>query len=359
MFTRTMLAVLLAAPIFGAEPVTLTAPNPLTAHEWGTFTSVADSDGSAVVWRALGGAADLPCFVHRSQTLVKSAIYTRVRMETPVIYFYARRPLSVSAKVAFPNGQLTEWYPRADADAQTLRWKIDVLPSSDIEFPTGRGDSHYYAARETDAAPLRAGDEQEKLLFYRGTGDFQPPARPRFTSAGAVELRGSIGPAILFENRGGKIGWRRVHGTTLDRLDLDGDLAALRSELVNILTGEGLYQKEADAMVQTWRDSWFEEGTRLLYIVPRDFVDHTLPLDISPTPRDVARVFMGRAEMLSPERREELSRAMATADFSNLHGYGRFFAAFARQAAGLSDPPASMKYVASQELNIGTGACVQ
>ena len=56
-------------------------------------------------------------------------------------------------------------------------------------------------------------------------------------------------------------------------------------ELVRILVANGLYPKEADAMVDTWSDSWFEEGARLLYIVPRQAVDEIVPLTIAPRRR--------------------------------------------------------------------------
>jgi hypothetical protein len=36
----------------------------LTVHEWGTFTSVAGPDGSAIEWNALGCKSDLPKFVN-------------------------------------------------------------------------------------------------------------------------------------------------------------------------------------------------------------------------------------------------------------------------------------------------------
>ena len=39
-------------------------PSDLTVHEWGTFTSVAGEDGSAIDWDALGGKNDLPGFVN-------------------------------------------------------------------------------------------------------------------------------------------------------------------------------------------------------------------------------------------------------------------------------------------------------
>jgi hypothetical protein len=34
---------------------------------------------------------------------------------------------------------------------------------------------------------------------------------------------------------------------------------------------------KAAAMVETWRDSWFEEGTRLFYFLPQVTVDRILP----------------------------------------------------------------------------------
>src|SRR5215813_10648958 len=88
----------------------------LTVHEWGTFTSVAGEDGRAVEWRALAGATDLPCFVNRPgfQGWINKLSFTAmVRMETPVLYFYAPREMTASAKVRFPQGVMTEWYPQA------------------------------------------------------------------------------------------------------------------------------------------------------------------------------------------------------------------------------------------------------
>ena len=40
-------------------------PAPLTVHEWGTFTSVANADGTAASWQTLSNGSDLPCFVER------------------------------------------------------------------------------------------------------------------------------------------------------------------------------------------------------------------------------------------------------------------------------------------------------
>jgi hypothetical protein len=358
---RTILAVLAAAPLFGAEAVVPGTGSSLVAHEWGTFTSVTDAQGRAVVWGALGGPADLPCFVYRQPALVKGALFTRVRMETPVVYFYSNRPTTVALHVGFPSGKMTEWYPRAEGNLTDLAWpKIEVLPNADLDYPTGKGDSHYYAARETDAAALRVGDQQEKMLFYRGTGDFQPPARPTFTSDGRIRLTG-VGKGVLFENRGGKFGWRLVDGPDpVARPELNGDLPSLRSALADLLTGGGLYPKEARAMVETWRDSWFEEGLRVLYLVPREFVDQALPLQIRPEPREIARVFMGRAELLSPERRDALASALAAGDDGVMKSNGRFLTAFARQVVAATDHR-GMQRIAYLESQVAqqAGACVQ
>src|SRR5580692_9399943 len=95
-FLKCTLAVLIAAPIFGS------AGNPdtgLTVHEWGTFTTVADASGGSEPWSPLGGTSDLPCFVmHLHGLEYKVAVGSptmpapppvTVRMETPVLYFYA------------------------------------------------------------------------------------------------------------------------------------------------------------------------------------------------------------------------------------------------------------------------------
>jgi hypothetical protein len=359
---RSAFVLTLAAPLFGAEAVISAPGNTLVAHEWGTFTSVAQADGSAMTWGALAGPADLPCFVFHSPSVAKFGVFAKVRMETPVIYFYSQAPTTVNAHARFPEGAFTEWYPKASGqDVRALSWNnVEVIPDADLEFPTGKGDSHYYAARQTDAAALRVGDQQEKLLFYRGIAQFEPPATGRFTSSGALSMRG-VGQAILFENRAGKIGYRLVRGTApVDPPELMADVASLKASLVDMLTEAGLYQKEAHAMVETWRDAWFEEGTRLLYLVPRDFVDRVLPLTITPRPRELARVFVGRVELLPPDRRKALEAAFKAGDLSHLERYGRFVNAFTDQIQEVCPPEVSrfLKDKQSVSLLQAQGQCV-
>src|SRR4030095_7533466 len=78
--------------------------------------------------------------------------------------------------------------------------------------------------------------------------------------------------AVLFENRHGRVAYRSARGVgsglTLSH-PVAGTIVQLRVDLEAMLTAEGLYAREANAMVETWRDSWFEEGARIFYIIPK------------------------------------------------------------------------------------------
>jgi hypothetical protein len=331
----------------GASQALTTSGGPLVVHEWGTFTSVAGQDGSAVEWLPLGGPPDLPCFVDRFRLNIKGSLRAKVRMETPVLYFYTSRDITVNVKVRFRQGIVTEWFPHAavlpgSADVRSLRdpdfassisWSdVRVAPGAPLDFPSDRSGSHYYLARQTDASPLQSGSEKEKFLFYRGVGDFEPPISAMVGVDGSIVVRnpggGAVGDIVLFENRGGTIVYqvRHVAGAqvTFGPPSLDGEFAAPQAELERILIAHGLYRREAKAMVDTWRDSWFEEGTRLFYIAPPKAIDAILPLEISPRPDTVARVFVGRVELVTSTAERKVEDAIARNDRQALESHGRF-----------------------------------
>ena len=87
---------------------------------------------------------------------------------------------------------------------------------------------------------------------------------------------------------------------------------------------QGLYQDEARAMVETWRNSWFEEGSRAFYIVPGQFLNAILPLEISPAPSEVVRVYVGRLEVVTPTTEREVRAAITARDNTRLRAYQRF-----------------------------------
>jgi hypothetical protein len=325
------------------------------AHEWGTFTSVQGADGIQLAWNPLN-VAELPKFVYdvaRTNNGIatnaiaerfssKSLFMTLQRMETPVIYLYSDREQKVNVSVKFPQGLITEWYPRIapwkprgasiGVGPNQLEWKdLQVLPRNRHpqlaqELPVESSGSHYYSARETDAdfvqtsgADALASNETEKFLFYRGVGSFAAPLTVTQSGDDADVLtmqnsgRDELRHLFVYAVRGGQAkfvfvpelpgGTNRV--VTLKPAEDLGPLsdvrARLAAELEEALVSEGLYGAEAKAMVKTWDDSWFaEQGVRVLYTLPRAWTDRILPLTLDPKPREVVRVMVGRAELITP-----------------------------------------------------------
>lgn len=343
----------------------------LEVHEWGTFTTVSGADGAPLVWRPLSGPTDLPSFVYGSRRnsraprlAGKGEFMAQVRLETPVIYFYADRELEVDVKVRFPRGEVTEWYPAAIPDARGIDWtRVRVRPGEAPTFPREPEWSHYYPARETDAAPVRvqAGDlpQDEKFLFYRGVGWCPLPLKISLTEDRViVENTGPdpIAQAILFENQQGKAGFR-VLGPVRGRVnaarpELTGGISELALQLHRTLVAAGLYEKEAAAMIRTWQESWFEEGLRLIYLLPRSSADGALPLRIDPPPAELVRVFVGRAELITPaaERKALAAVVRAGNDLGALRRefapLGRFLAPVLSRALRLTEDPALQARIA-------------
>jgi hypothetical protein len=349
------------------------------AHEWGTFTSVQGADGIQLEWNPLV-TTDLPKFVYDQnrpnssagrqpfrQYASKSAFVSLQRMETPVIYFYANEELTVDVNVRFPQGLVTEWYPQTEFNTNRhTRWsKVQILPrvTDSRLLPHDGSKTHYYAARETGAAMLRvqtAPDkaEHEKFLFYRGIGSFRAPLTVtmganedylQLHNSGTLELRHLF---VL-----------RIHGDSARRTRLAGlrsserqnvklppqekTLGDVQEEITaairEALVSEGLYAAEAAAMVETWRDSWFgEQGLRVLYILPREWTDQTLPLSIEPRPREVVRVMVGRAEMITSGMEWEIMKEIVKHSEGDANaavrvralGMGRFADAAVRRMLG-------------------------
>jgi hypothetical protein len=336
--------------------------NDLIVHEWGTFTSIAGKNGMALDWRPLNGASDLPKFVYTSADEKgwrgsyhdpgKGRV-AKVRMETPVIYFYTAKEMEVDVKVEFPGGTITEWYPQAGwANARFesgINWgKIKLLPNEKPNYLREIAYSHYYPARETDSVAVQVCNadktkiEKEKFLFYRGVGDFGLPLSVKIDGKnltlkdnGADEVKN----LIVFENRGGRIGFKFIKTLEkemiLARPETNKNLGEALVELENILVAEGLYAKEAKAMIETWKDSWFEEGLRVFYVLSRKSTDKILPLNVEPKPKEIVRVMVGRTEVITPEMEQDVRKqvgllrsnsAKVRGDAqSYLKKYGRFY----------------------------------
>lgn len=352
---------------------TVDSETSLIVHEWGTFTSFSGSDGVKLEFRPLV-ENDLPRFVLNranlwSQWFSKASLPAIQRMETPVTYFYTPVERDVTARVAFPQGLLTEFYPPVrsfgpesmnvdEARSKALKdswldWgHIHLIPPESLRAhvrdkelsrrigqhvdrtmtPNADGFEHYAAARDTDSAIVQVrhsnektsqpavalpGDYFEKFLFYRGLGNFDLPLTLTATNENTFTVANSgadeIRSLFLVSVHGEEIAYGRyasLPGKTsleLSAPDHETNVKVLEQEVQQALIAEGLYEKEARAMVNVWKSSWFaEEGTRLFYIVPPRLTDELLPLQITPQPTEQVRVLVGRMEIMPPAQEAEI-----------------------------------------------------
>jgi hypothetical protein len=281
-----------------------------------------------------------------------------MRLETPVIYFHppagAKVDTPIDISVRFRGGILNEFYPAAEAavavDGSRVREKREagVLPrawSFDIlnNYVVGTLKWSGVRIRDTVVAPLtdnrvwlaprevEAGSvfvpetgEGERYLFYRGVANLGALLQTR-TSGSAVRIATphvltwldaptATLPAVwLADIRVDGVVAFREHGpVTLEKAAPDAELGRirrfsdsdyqaegakrLRASLKRALLKQGLYPDEAEAMLETWRVSYFQKpGLRLFYVVPREWTDYFLPLEFS-VPVRVSRAIIGRID---------------------------------------------------------------
>jgi hypothetical protein len=281
-----------------------------------------------------------------------------VRLETPVIYFYPPKGqghLKLSVDVSFKGGWLTQFYPDALAGAPglrpdhfdfgpinrdtvgTLQWS-DLTVGGDVAGP--HTDSKVWLApRRVEATPVTSrGGESDKYLFYRGVGRIDAPLRiSRDVDNSRLTVRSqwgdwmhldrgfSVGPLWLVDVRGdGTTAYRTIDGVDIsqgqdkalatlpawfsDNEYSPDNLKALRRSLGAALVRDGLYDDEAQALLNTWEVSYFRRpGLRMFFMVPHQWTDHVLPLKIS-REAQIKRVMVGRIEIVTPAQRDALHR---------------------------------------------------
>ncbi|HXT39088.1 MAG TPA: hypothetical protein VN887_03605 [Candidatus Angelobacter sp.] len=278
---------------------------------------------------------------------------------------------------ARPQFTFASVFGRKGVPDSRIQWKdIRVLPAdrhADLvsAVPTGGSGNHYFAARETDAdfvsvsTPDKSVPEHEKFLFYRGVANFQTPLKVTLGGAnekwfqlrnnGATKLqhlfilnvRNGEGEFTELESLAPGDSWSFDFDGQSKRAPLGEVVGQLGRQIKKALVGEGLFEREAAAMVKTWRESWFEEeGSRVIYLLPRAWTDETLPLAINPEPRDIVRVMIGRAEIIAPTTEWQLIKQIVryadgdtvargeAVDRVRQMGLGRFFQPAVQLALG-------------------------
>jgi hypothetical protein len=366
------IAICVAATMISAQA------QPLVVHEWGTFTSLQDEAGhdlggintddepvpsfchdldSMLITRT----GELPPVLYKGVASCQPDV--TMRLETPVLYFHlpsgVASPLTASVKVAFRGGWLTQFYPAAETagysrserlteeTAGTLAWN-DLKIGVDAKGPEST-ERVWTAPRDVEAASVSsANGESERFLFYRGVGHVDCPLQIRRSAdAKMLECRGQLGASLancqpmtvqhlwLASFRAdGACAFHSVGPVTLDgrKATLDqtalftvparfaqseystAKLGQLRSRMRLALQEEGLFSDEAEALLNTWEQSYFKSaGLRLFFMVPRSWTDSYLPLDVS-VPCEIKRAMVGRLELVTPEQRvllKELAHAPA------------------------------------------------
>jgi len=264
-------------------------------------------------------------------------------------------PRTVNARVDFPQGALTEWYPvvkkfqsgKADGSLDIvgnayLDWgTVRLTPPKQfadirVKGPKGKAfpaslppvdaNDHYGRARETDSAIVETIDTDhashfEKFLFYRGLGNFELPMKLTALGDDRFEITNSgdeaSGASLLMRIDRGLVRFTRIDPVSPRSMievvlpETESTVDQLTEATVRELIAAGLYEKESLAMVNTWRTNWFgENGTRLLYLVPQKQTDKLLPLKVDPAPDEQVRVLVGRLETITPEDCQQLVRKL-------------------------------------------------
>ena len=280
-----------------------------------------------------------------------------MRLETPVMYFYPSGPMStpLDVWVHFRGGVLNEFYPTArpnitldikriqsdrEDGAIPSTWSGDVLNNyvmSSLKWqgvrltedvkPPATSSAIWLAPRAVRASGVAtAQGESERYLFYRGVAHLDALLQTRLDTTG-LHLLGPLHVGdwlgddtatiarvwfvsvhkdgiLAYRERGALTISKDGVGTELLRLkrfdpqDFNGtNLERLRASMKRELVAQGLFEDEAQAMLETWKVSYFEKpGMRVFYIVPTEWTGYFLPLDLS-VPATVTRVLVGRIDL--------------------------------------------------------------
>lgn len=340
-----------------------------TIHEWGTFTSLQDESGNAIGGINTDDEP-VPPFVHQlnSFALLRTSeapgIFFQgapschpdvtMRLETPVIYFHPPESQNIQSAdviVKFHGGWLTEFYPDAQPAAPGLQTNgifqfghINSDTESKLNWEnlkiggywamTNTTAHVWTSPRAVSAASVQtANGEAEKFLFYRGVAHIDAPLKVSREGEQLVfrsQLENlPVDRALTIHSvwlvdiqRDRKIAFRplpslkldsdpnKILTTTAAAFDAGdfsaGNLEKLKASLKATLVSEGLFDDEAQALLNTWELSYFKStGLRVFFIVPRAWTDFYLPLQIS-VPADINRVMVGRIELVTPEDRKIL-----------------------------------------------------
>lgn len=270
-------------------------------------------------------------------------------METPVLYFYSPKELVVDVSVKFPQGSIGEWYPERSSGETIsqdyiikenifeygeesrkskksidlknyngfISWEANILsPKANNNYTINTKANEWLAPRVTEANQVKIGNEFEKYIFYRGIAGFEIPIQAKIKNEKKIKLlqvtntySEKIPHLFVFNNPSnnpktksilwkGKLNSIENFELKLNQKDSKVFDESDITELKNALVTEGLYQKEAEAMINTWKKTYFDtRGITIFWIVPDTLINKLLPVELSVKPDEFKRVFIGRIKM--------------------------------------------------------------
>jgi len=277
-----------------------------------------------------------------------------MRLDASVIYFHVPEGEQIieafDVKIDFRGGVINEFYPSAnppmamDRERGDSKVQLGVLKNWDgkelshhVESSLAWDRLHltnsfnfscteknlWRASRRVKSNNLiNAEGEVERYLFYRGVAHLDALFQTIITNTN-IELRAQqtldwlpgdsmvlpkiwivdtdeLGETAYREITGASVSKTRPNGKlfTMERFEQKAysyeNLSRLKRSMTRTLVQRGLFEDEANAMMETMKESYFNAyGVRAFYIVPREWIDKYLPLGIS-APHRLTRVYIGK-----------------------------------------------------------------
>lgn len=334
----------------GAEGASESQTGAYAVHEWGFIGTRADADRGAVpgLWAGAGrfptAASTRPRPAPPPPPPAESVFGTGQgygRGGKPVLYFHLDPgvdALDVEVGLRLPGGEVVEhWPPVTPAPrGEALSWgrvRLARETCARFEYPTiaspecaATPDGYCELAElrdyETiDSACLEVGDRRANHLFYRGSVRVAFPvgvANGTATLAPGVELpsspmrirrdgRGHVFVSTFHLDPGEPTPLPEPHGSAFDG----------ETHLRDGLRALGLTGEEQDSFLRAWEpvllgfeDSPGDYGQTgwpppelsrtddaIVYFLPEAVVNHAIPLELAPAPRELRRAILVRVDL--------------------------------------------------------------
>lgn len=264
---------------WATSPFNLLIPK-FSLHEWGIFQQRYDSD----VINVLTAPSQKPMYV-----------------EKPVIYFHSNETKAFDINVSVElDGDITKTIPSATVVGNKMYWNVTVLPNNTVSQ-----------------------NQVYDYLFYEGQISSSQNIIANITYIDNTTLNFSvknIGDYAIYDlffvygyssdNESDYL-HRKIEFVHINMLNASEEKSAIlnlsnnatyndqfnetRRQTIAAVTNMGLTSDESQEMVDYWQDAWFAPinygiYANIIYFIPQDEYNRTLPITVTPSPDCVVRV---------------------------------------------------------------------